>query len=70
MRVRFVREFEWRPHPRRVTVFREGCEMQVTRACAAAAMKAGAAIKLNKRGRKDDESTDAARPQPDPVSGR
>ena len=75
MKVKFIREFEWRVHARRHIVFRAGAELQVTRACGAAAIKAGAAIKADTKantstkGQDDDESTDAAGPQPDPVSG-
>lgn len=38
--------FEWRPHPRQVTVYQLGMKCSVTRRCGDAAIKAGKAIEI------------------------
>lgn len=57
MRVRFTRDYDWRVHPRQVVAFRKDWEGPVTRACAKAAIAAGAAEDVTpKRSKTDDES--------------
>lgn len=55
MRVRFVRDFDWRPRLGITIAYRAGMEMPVTRACARAACAAGAAVKPATKEKEDKD---------------
>lgn len=56
-RVRFTRDFDWRPPVHGVTIaFKAGREYTVKRETAEAALKAGAAVDLEKRKADDGAS--------------
>ena len=61
MRVRFVTDFDWRPRAGVVVAYRAGMNMAVTRACAAAAIEAGAAVAAAPAKGRAGASADAAR---------
>jgi len=49
--VRFTRDFEYRPRPRAIQIFRRGQVLLVTRACAQAAVDSGAAELSSREGK-------------------
>lgn len=66
MKVRFLRKFDWRVHPRQVKCFPAGWTGRVTRACGAAALAEGAAEAITPaRGTKTDD-TEPCTDQPGP----
>jgi hypothetical protein len=48
-KVRFIRDFDWCPRAGVIVAFRAGMELSVTRAAAAKAVAAGAAVKTGRR---------------------
>lgn len=66
MKVRFVRKFDWRVHPRQVKCFPAGWTGRVTRACGAAALADGAAEEITPSNRKEDHDTNSCTDQPGP----
>lgn len=58
-RVRFSEDWEWRPSAGVIVAYRAGSELSVTRACAAAAERAGVAERLGRRkGESDGQGHD------------
>lgn len=56
-RVRFTRDYAYKPVPQVTIVYRGGQEYTVKRECADAAVKAGAAVGLNEVAAGDGEET-------------
>lgn len=48
-KLRFIRDFDWRPRAGVIVAYRAGMEMSVTRAAAAKAVAVGAAVKTGQR---------------------
>lgn len=62
--VRFIADFDFKPHPQTTVAYRAGDERNVTRACAAAAVAKGAAERLKTKSGKrcgDADEGDSAR---------
>lgn len=59
MKVRFLRHFDWRPHPRQVIAYRAGMVLTVTRRCAEQAIAAGAAERVGKTKTETEQSEEA-----------
>ncbi|MCF6111996.1 hypothetical protein [Mesorhizobium muleiense] len=59
MWVRFTTDFDWKPTPQSTTAYKAGMVMNVTRACAEAALQASKAVKAAKTRREDEDGVEA-----------
>ena len=54
MWVRFTADFDWKPMPAVTIAYRDGMTLSVTTRCGAAAIDAGKAVRMRKRGKFSD----------------